>query len=46
MIYAAVRAAQGRALGEALADYNRLLEMRTKGLSGLHVFTWKCDQLL
>ena len=46
MIYVVVGPTQSRALATALANYNRSLEMRTKGLSGLHVFTWQCDQLL
>lgn len=46
MIYVVVDSAQARPLATALAEYNRSLEMRTRGLSGLHVFTWQCEQLL
>jgi hypothetical protein len=46
MIYVVVDPTQGRALATALTDYSRSLEMRTRGLSGLHVFMWQCAQLL
>jgi len=46
MIYAAVGPTHSRALAEALTNYSRSLELRSRGLSGLHVFTWSCDQLL
>jgi hypothetical protein len=46
MIYVAVGASQRLALASALSNYNRSLERRTRGLSGLHVFTWACDLLL
>ena len=42
MIYVAVGPAHHRALASALTNYNRSLELGSKGLSGLHV----CDQLL
>jgi hypothetical protein len=32
-------------IATALANYSRSLELRSRGLSGLHVFTWQCDQL-
>jgi hypothetical protein len=46
MIYVVVDPTQGQALAMALTEYNRSLEMRSRGLSGLHVFTWNCEQLL
>jgi hypothetical protein len=46
MIYVAVGPTHRRALASALTNYNRSLELRSRGLSGLHVFTWQCDQLL
>jgi hypothetical protein len=45
MIYAVVGPTHDRALGSALAAYSRSLEARSQGLSGMHVFTWPCDQL-
>jgi len=46
MIYAVVGPPQVRPLATALTEYNRSLEMRSRQLYGLHVFTWACDQLL
>jgi hypothetical protein len=46
MIYVVVGPAHRRALVSALTNYNRSLELHSKGLSGLHLFTWQCDQLL
>lgn len=46
MIYAVVGPAHVRPLAAALTDCNRSLEMRSKNLYGLHIFTWPCDQLL
>jgi hypothetical protein len=46
MIYVVVGPTHRRALEVALTNYNRSLEQRSKGLSGLHVFSWSCDQLL
>jgi hypothetical protein len=45
MIYVVVGPAQRSELGSALASYNRSLEERSRSLSGLHVFTWPCDQV-
>ena len=45
MIYAVVPPTLVERLATALADYNRALESRSRSLSGLHVFTWPCDQL-
>lgn len=46
MMYVVVGPKHGQALGSALVEYNRSLELRSRGLSGLHVFTWQCNQLL
>jgi hypothetical protein len=46
MIYVVVGASQRGALASALTTYNRTLEGRSRGLSGLHVFTWSCDELV
>jgi hypothetical protein len=46
MIYAVVGPTHRRALASALANYNRSLERRSRGLAGLHVFTWLCDQAM
>jgi hypothetical protein len=46
MIYVVVNSSQRGALASALRDYSRSLEARSRGLSGLHVFTWSCDQML
>ena len=46
MIYAVVGAAHVGPLAMALASYNHSLERRSRNHSGLHVFTWACDQLL
>jgi hypothetical protein len=46
MIYAIVGEAHVRPLRAALTNYNRSLEVRSKNLYGLHIFTWSCDQVL
>jgi hypothetical protein len=46
MIYVVVGPTQRSELASALTSYNRSLEERSRGLSGLHVFTWPCDQML
>jgi hypothetical protein len=45
MIYAVVGPTHSKALAAALATYSHSLELRSRGLTGLHVFTWPCDQL-
>jgi hypothetical protein len=45
MIYTVVGPTHSQALATALANYSRTLEGRSKGLTGLHVFTWPCEQL-
>jgi hypothetical protein len=45
MIYAVVDPTHAHALASALSEHSRSLEARSKGLSGMHVFTWPCDQL-
>lgn len=44
MIYTAVSADTARVLEAALAEFSRGLEQRSRGLYGLHVFTWACEQ--
>ena len=46
MIYAVVGPAHVEPLSAALSSYNGSLEMRSKNLYGLHIFTWTCAQLL
>jgi hypothetical protein len=46
MIYVVVGPDHAGALDASLAEYNRDLEGRSKGVSGIHVFTWPCDQLI
>jgi hypothetical protein len=46
MIFVVVGPTHARALESALTTYSRSLELRSRGLSGLHVFSWPCHQLL
>ncbi len=46
MIYTVVAPEQAAAVAAALADLSTGVEYRSKGLFGLHVFTWSCDQVL
>jgi hypothetical protein len=46
MIYTVVGAEQAQVLGSQLANLSSGVEQRSKGQFGLHVFTWRCDQLL
>lgn len=46
MIYAVVGPGQSEALATALSKYSRALEEHSRGLYGLHVFTWRCHQLI
>ena len=46
MIYTVVDPQQAQAVASALTALSSGVEQRSKGLFGLHVFTWSCDQLL
>jgi Nitrogen regulatory protein P-II len=46
MIYTVVGEEQVQGVASRLAALSNSVEQRSKGLYGLHVFTWKCDQLL
>ncbi len=46
MIYVVVGVDQSAWLKAALQEFSRAIEQRSKGLFGLHVFTWPCDQVI
>jgi hypothetical protein len=45
MIYCVVGDEKSTVLASALANFSHALEHNSRGLYGLHVFTWACDQL-
>src|SRR6516225_585354 len=45
MIYCVVGDDKRELLAAALSNFSHALEHNSKGLYGLHVFTWNCDQL-
>lgn len=46
MIYTVVGAEQAQALASQLEALSVNVEQDSRGMYGLHVFTWSCDQLL
>ena len=46
MIYAVVGPTHEQLLADALTNYNQSLETRSRQRSGVHVFTWPCNQLV
>jgi hypothetical protein len=46
MIYCVVDSDKRDALANTLGSFNQALERKSKGLYGLHIFTWTCDQLI
>jgi hypothetical protein len=46
MIYCVVGMEKRYQLNTALVNFSWTLERNSKGLHGLHVFTWTCDQIV
>jgi hypothetical protein len=46
MIYCVAGSQQSEALVQALGQLNASMEQDSRGLRGLHVFTWECRQRL